>query len=96
MKYIQFILLLFFSSLLFPKYAYSEEIPKTCNCGSLIVTGDEEAGGCTAEVKRGVCAQYRQMELLRERENLREQAKRFESYRSAIRINTGGDPLIVK
>jgi len=96
MKHIQFVLLLFLSSLLLLNYAYSEEIPKTCNCDSLIVTGDEEAGGCTADVKREVCAQYRQMQILRESERLREQAKRFESYRSAIRVEGGKDPLYVK
>ena len=87
MKYSQFILLLLLSILLPLEYVYSEERDtRGCNCKSLVVTSDDEAAGCTADVKMEVCAQYRQVQILRENENLREQAKRFHDDTNRIRI----------
>jgi len=93
MKYFKIILFLFFASLFPLQFAYSEEkAPTACNCDSPLFTGEDEGSGCTAEVKRQACAQARQMEMFREIQRQREQARRYESYRATAILNTGNAP----
>ena len=93
MKFTQFILLFLLSGLFLPGNVYSEEKdPSACDCNNLVITTDEEEAGCTDDVKREACAQYRQIEDFRESIKLQKRAERFNKDAAVI----GGSRKAIK
>jgi|GEM_PF-6386377 len=62
--------------------AAAKENPKACNCDKINLTEQEQADGCTDQVKRRACPLYRQAqewrERLRQQQEQREQEKRMQ------------------
>lgn len=62
--------------------AAAEENPKACDCDLINLTEQEQANGCSDQVKRRICPLYRQArdwrERLRQQQEQREQEKRMQ------------------
>lgn len=55
-----------------------EDDPKACNCETVEVSAQEQAGGCPADVKEKTCPLYREARVWKERLRQQQEQRRLE------------------
>ena len=71
--------------IIFPLNVYSsEDDPSACDCNTIVISDQEEQGGCPASVKGEACPQFRNIEEWQMRLRQQQKLKRLED-----RMNPG-------
>lgn len=71
--------LIFLAAVLLTLTAYpAEDKPEACNCETVDVSVEEEAGGCPGHVKERACPLYRETRIWKERLREQQEQRRLE------------------
>ena len=72
-------MLLALPAFFFALSAYSvEDNPQACDCETVEISQQEEAGGCSAQVKEKACPLYRETRIWKERLHEQQERRRLE------------------